>query len=86
MRQAITTKYHGPSHVKGSRVSARCQRGSITLPWNDALNSDENHRAAALALCERFARQDGYRDGNPWLKPLVSGWDYQSNGVHVFQA
>jgi hypothetical protein len=52
--QAIQTKYIGPSNVKGSRVKAKAQAGSITLHWDDSLNSDANHTAAALALAKKL--------------------------------
>lgn len=53
-RQAITTKYIGPSNTRGSRVRASCEAGSITIEWNNALNSDQNHRVAAMYLQEKF--------------------------------
>lgn len=48
--QAIETKYHGPTYTKGSRISARCEAGRITLERDSALGIGENHRAAAVAL------------------------------------
>lgn len=54
--QAILTKYKGPTNARGSRVYAICEGGSITLPWDDALNSDDNHRAAAEALNVKIGR------------------------------
>jgi hypothetical protein len=54
MRQAITTKYLGPTNSRGSRVKATASAGSVTLSWDHALDSDENHRAAALALAAKF--------------------------------
>ncbi len=54
MRQAIVTKYLGPTDSRGSRVKATCQAGSVTLSWDDAKDSDENHTAAAVALCKRL--------------------------------
>jgi hypothetical protein len=48
--QAILPKYLGPTNTRGSRVSAQAQAGRVTIGWDDALNSDENHRAAATAL------------------------------------
>lgn len=55
MRQSIATKYHGPSNVKGSRVSAVSSGGlRIYLDWDDALNSEENHRLAALTLAKKY--------------------------------
>jgi hypothetical protein len=52
--QAIVTKYIGPSNVKGSRVKATASAGSVTLHWDDSLNSDQNHCAAARALAVKF--------------------------------
>jgi hypothetical protein len=49
--QAITTKYLGPTNRRGSRVKATTAGGdSLTLTWDDALNSDTNHASAAQAL------------------------------------
>lgn len=54
MHQAIETKFHGPTNSRGSRVSAKASAGRVTLSWNHALNSEDNHRAAARALAEKF--------------------------------
>lgn len=54
MYQAITTKYLGPSNVRGSRIKARAEAGSVTLSYNHRLDSAENHKAAAVALCKKF--------------------------------
>lgn len=50
MRQAIVTKYHSYTNTRGSRVSAGAQVGKITLGWDNALNVEENHVAAAKAF------------------------------------
>lgn len=50
--QAIRTKYYGPSNVRGSRIQASCEGKTIYVPYNHALNSDANHRAA----CEELLR------------------------------
>ncbi len=53
--QAITTKYHGAGNKLGSRVSATSASGIRKyLEWDDRLSSDENHEAAALALCVKL--------------------------------
>jgi hypothetical protein len=52
--QAIVTKFIGPTNHRGSRIKATAQAGSLTLSWDHALNSDGNHRAAALALVEKL--------------------------------
>jgi hypothetical protein len=63
--QAITTKYIGPSNVRGSRVKATCQAGSITLQWDDSLNSERNHEAAAKALAAKLDWHGEWRGGSP---------------------
>jgi hypothetical protein len=52
--QAIVTKFHGPGNVRGSRVSARADAGSITVGWNHSKNVGDNHAAAALALLQKL--------------------------------
>ncbi len=54
MRQAIVTKYLGPTNFRGSRVKASAQAGSVTVSWDDALDSDANHTRAAEALANKF--------------------------------
>jgi hypothetical protein len=65
MRQAIVTKYLGPTNFRGARVKASAQAGNIVIPWDDALDMDENHAAAA----HKFA------NGRDWLaySTLVGG-------------
>jgi hypothetical protein len=52
--KAIVTKYHGPAAVQGSRVSAHDGDNRVFVSWDDALSSDGNHDAAALALCRKL--------------------------------
>jgi hypothetical protein len=52
--QAIQTRYIGFRNVRGSRVKAFAQAGSVTLTWDDALSEYANHVLAAEALCERL--------------------------------
>ena len=54
MRQAIVTKYLGPTNARGSRVKATAQAGTIAVPWDDARDVIENHEAAAKALAARY--------------------------------
>lgn len=61
--QAIITKWIAPSNVRGSRVKASCDAGSITLHWDDALGVDSNHHKAALTLCAKLG----------WTGKLASG-------------
>ena len=72
--QAITTKYHGPTNVKGSRVSATSGSGHrVIVDWDDALNQEENHRAAAQKLCDKLE----------WNWKFVSGGT-KDGYAHVF--
>lgn len=61
MRQAIETKYLGPTNSRGARVKATAQAGSVTLSWDNSLNADENHGRAAVALADKF----GWYRGKP---------------------
>ena len=48
--QAIHTRYMGPTNTKGGRIKATAWAGSVTVPYDHALNVEDNHRAAAGAL------------------------------------
>jgi hypothetical protein len=50
----IRTKYLGPTNFRGSRVKVSTETQSLTLGWNDAMSSEENHTGAARILAERL--------------------------------
>ena len=51
MRQAIVTKYLGPTNTKGSRIVASCQAKRLVFNhWNFAEGHEVNHELAARAL------------------------------------
>jgi len=50
MRQAIITKYIGPTNFRGARVQAKCDAKTIYVPWDHALDVEENHFRAAEKL------------------------------------
>lgn len=53
--QAITTKYIGPRAKRGSRIKATSASGqSVTLTYEPALRSEENHRRVAQALATKL--------------------------------
>ena len=52
--QAITTKYIPATNFRGSRIKASCQAGSIILHWDDSMNSENNHRNAAMQLAGKL--------------------------------
>lgn len=66
IRQAITTKYIGPTNSRGSRVKAKAAAGSISVSWDAAKNPEDNHFAAATALANKMEWLD-----NGWY--LVGG-------------
>ena len=53
--KAITTKYHGPTATRGSRISASDGDGNrVYISYDYALNSEEAHRKAAVAFCAKM--------------------------------
>jgi hypothetical protein len=52
--QAIRTRYHGPTNSRGSRISAKCEAGTVSVTYDDALNLAENHQAACEALLTKL--------------------------------
>jgi hypothetical protein len=73
--KAITTKFHGPTNFKGSRIKATDSDGnSVTVSTDHALNSDGNHDAAAVALCKKMG----------WTGSLIRGWT-KDGAVYVFE-
>lgn len=65
--QAIRTRYHGPTDTRGSRITASCEAGKLTVPYDYALDIGENHRAAALALAEKLG----------WTRWIYAGGCFQ---------
>lgn len=53
-RQAIHTKYIGPTNHKGARVKAYGQAGAVTVGWDHALDTQGNHNRAVVAFLESF--------------------------------
>ncbi len=53
-RQAITTKFLGPTNHHGSRIKATCEAGSLYFECDDALDIDDNHAMAAAMLASRY--------------------------------
>lgn len=63
IRQAITTKYVGPTNLSGSRIIVSAQAGRMIVPWDHALDTDENHTRAAQAFADKWE----------WKGKLVGG-------------
>lgn len=74
MRQAIVTKYLGPTDSRGSRVKATADAGSITVPWDDRLDVNANHDRAAVALAKKVG----------WSGTLLGGGLPRGMGGNVY--
>ena len=61
--QAIATKYLGPTNTRGGRIKATAWAGSITIGYNHALDTQDNHRAAANALIAKMDWRGLYAQG-----------------------
>ena len=62
--KAIVTKYVGPTNTKPSRIVAKAEGvKSVTVSYDHSLNVADNHKAAALALCNRMG----------WTGDMASG-------------
>lgn len=80
--QAIITKYFGPTNSRGSRLVAKCEAGSITVPYDHALDTEGNHRAAAKALCNKLGWKP---NGTNRYAKMVCGALPNGHGyAHVF--
>lgn len=86
--QSIQTKYLPATESNGSRIKAKCARGSITIPLDYGLSGDEIHRAAVLALVLRFLDEDESkgtpRETNFWYSDFVSGSLPDGSMAHIF--
>ena len=51
---AIETKYYGPTNSRGSKLIAKTREHRVTVSYDHALDLDENHVAAAVALCRKM--------------------------------
>jgi len=63
VRQAIVTKYFGPTDKRGPRIAAYADAGRVFRPIDDDADIRENSHRAAVELCRRF----------DWRGRLVAG-------------
>lgn len=72
MRQAIETKFLGPTKTRGSRVKATADAGSVTIGWDYSIDVVDNHRLAAEQLMKKLEWTGnliggGTRSGYVWV-------------------
>jgi hypothetical protein len=70
--QAIETRYLGPTNTKGGRIKATAAAGSVTVPYDHALNADANHKAAADALIAKMG----------WTGTFAQGGNVKGDGYY----
>jgi hypothetical protein len=54
MLEIITTKYHGATNFRGSRISATGDGARVSIPYPHELNGEAVHAAAARALAAKL--------------------------------
>ena len=75
--QAIRTRYHGPTNTRGTRITATCEAGSLTLPRDYSLDIGEDHARVAQALVQRLGWTGVYHGGEfggDYYWACESGW------------
>jgi hypothetical protein len=75
--QAIRTRYHGPTNSRGSRITATCEAGSLTLPRDYSLDVDQDHARVAQCLVTRMGWPGVYHGGSfggDYYWVCESGW------------
>lgn len=63
IRQAIQTKYYGPTNTRGARIRAKAAAGSLFYSWDYEKDAQDNHRKAA----------ESFRLSLGWTGDLVGG-------------
>ena len=69
---AIQTRYFGPTNVRGSRIKATCESGSITIGYPHELSGMACHALAAKKLVEKM----GWKDCGELLGGQLKNNDY----------
>jgi hypothetical protein len=61
---AIVTTYHGPTNTRGSKIIADAgMKRRVSVSYDYAMNTEDNHAAAARALCAKFDWTGDLRSG-----------------------
>lgn len=77
MLKAITTKYHGATNTKGSRISARSDRKTIMRSYDHELSHSCNHRLAACELAAELKWTGSFVGGS---LPIDNGFCFVNMG------
>jgi len=75
----ITTKFLGPTDIKGARIKATNGSGkSKTTGWEYDVNVGDNHQAAAESLANQMIKE-GACSPDLWIRR----WNKDGSCVHV---
>lgn len=77
--QAIRTRWHAPTNLSPTRISATCQAARIIRPQPDAAHHDDAHRLVA----EELAAQLGW-DQAEYYGRMIGGQLPDGDYVFVF--
>ncbi len=70
MKQAIKTKYLHCTNLRGSRIKAYCEAGSVQIPYPHEHNQDTAHLAACHTLQRKLADKTKNME---WNRPVIGG-------------
>lgn len=79
---AIRSKFYGPTERRGSCVRASANGHRVGLPWDHALDSEQNHRRAVVLLCGKLGWDEdrfygGCLEGGVWAWVPVFDADWE---------
>jgi len=88
---AITSKYHGPTNTRGSRVRATANGHMVTVPWAAEWDAEQNHREACKRLCDKLGWNadrffGGVLDDGRWAWVPVFTFDWEQRQKEVTNA
>ncbi len=64
MSQSIIVRFHGPTDSRGSRYSARCEAGRVSVEADDGLSATKNREAAFQKLARRLTWTGWWVEGS----------------------
>lgn len=82
--QAIVTRYHPPTSHRGSRISAQCAALKVWHEYDCGMNPDNNHREAAIKLCQRLGWTGTYYSGQVPNGDMVWVYSNTADGTRNF--
>jgi hypothetical protein len=81
--QKIDVKFLPAGRVKGSRLKAYCERGSLTLDCPHELHRDEWAEYMVKHLVAKFLKEDEHKyQSNPSANPWAGPWAVGENKSH----